>query len=346
MPSLPNFFEGRSFELVHKALSELSGLFGNIGGQVWCPVCNEPTPSPNVHCPGQHPPGEGRVPKKVHRPVQESRYEYLKPQFLGGNASYADCPPIACACSLQQAVMNLGAEPPSSCSWKSCASSGTRLGQRRATRRRTRRSGREGSGMDEAISNETIVGLDSHDTHPSTPIVGKYCRKPLARSWSRHPEGPWAPITPTATRSVGIIRITTIQPKNAGLEGQNRGVDWGRALPPLCAGWPHHQAFPLQGGSPKEERLHPPEPREDDRRREHHKRRDDPPKDDRRRGREVINTTEEAHACNPQVNSVTIRPSMPPKTFTNDDFKGLDPSRMIWWWYQSTSITSPSWTPW
>jgi len=85
----------------------------------------------------------------------------------------------------------------------------------------------------------------------------------------------------------------------------------------------------LQGGSPKEERLHPPEPREDDRRREHHKRRDDPPKDDRRRGREVINTTEEAHACNPQVNSVTIRPSMPPKTFTNDDFKGLDPSRMI-----------------
>jgi len=49
-------------------------------------------------------------------------------------------------------------------------------------RRRMRRSDREGSGLDEVIPNETILGLGSHDTHPSTPIEGKYCKKPLARA--------------------------------------------------------------------------------------------------------------------------------------------------------------------
>jgi len=45
-----------------------------------------------------------------------------------------------------------------------------------------RRSDKEGLGLDETIPNETIVGLGSHNTHPSTPIEGKYCRKPLAQS--------------------------------------------------------------------------------------------------------------------------------------------------------------------
>lgn len=38
------------------------------------------------------------------------------------------------------------------------------------------------SESDEAIPSDTIVGLSSHDIHPSTPTKGRYCRKTLARS--------------------------------------------------------------------------------------------------------------------------------------------------------------------
>jgi len=69
--------------------------------------------------------------------------------------------------------------------------------------------------------------------------------------------------------------------------------------------------------------------------------REDPPKDDRRRGREAINTivggfsgggssnnTRKKHLrAIHQVNFVAIRPRMPPITFTNDDFKWVNPSQ-------------------
>ena len=83
-----------------------------------------------------------------------------------------------------------------------------------------------------------------------------------------------------------------------------------------------------------------PGPKDDDRRREQRGRRGNPPKDDRGRGREVINTIAEGFAGGGssnsarrkhlrvvhQVNFVAIWPRMPPITFTNDDFKGVDPS--------------------
>jgi len=78
--------------------------------------------------------------------------------------------------------MNLDFEPQSSCNLKSYANSEARLGRRPTMRRRMRKSGREGLGLDEVIPDGVIVDSGSHDTHPSTPIEGKSCRKPLMRS--------------------------------------------------------------------------------------------------------------------------------------------------------------------
>jgi len=82
-------------------------------------------------------------------------------------------------------------------------------------------------------------------------------------------------------------------------------------------------------------------PKDNDRRQEHHRRRDDPSKDDHRRGREVINTIVGGFAKGGssnsarkkhlrvihQANSVAIQLRMPPIMFTDDDYKGVDPSQ-------------------
>ena len=98
---------------------------------------------------------------------------------------------------------------------------------------------------------------------------------------------------------------------------------------------------PCREEAPRKRDRTPPRPREDDRFRERRGRRDDPPKDDRRRGREVRNTIADGFAGGGstnsvrkkhlrvvhQVNFVAIQPRMPPITFTDDDFKGIDPSQ-------------------
>ena len=98
---------------------------------------------------------------------------------------------------------------------------------------------------------------------------------------------------------------------------------------------------PCREEAPRKRDRTPSESRKDDRRRERRGRRDNPPKDDCRRGRKVINTIARGFIRGGssncarkkhlrvvhQVNFVAIRPRMPPITFTDDDFKGVDPSQ-------------------
>jgi len=98
---------------------------------------------------------------------------------------------------------------------------------------------------------------------------------------------------------------------------------------------------PRREETSKKRDYSPPRARDDDRRQERCTKRDDPPKDDRRRGCEDINTIAGGFAGGGrsnnarkkhlravhQVNFVAIRPRMPPITFRDDDFKGVDPSQ-------------------
>jgi len=98
---------------------------------------------------------------------------------------------------------------------------------------------------------------------------------------------------------------------------------------------------PCKEQTPRRRDRTPPGPREGDRRGDRRGRRDDPPQADTRRGREVINTIaggfggggnsnsarkKHLRAIH-QVNLVSARPRMPPITFTDEDFKGIDPTQ-------------------
>jgi len=98
---------------------------------------------------------------------------------------------------------------------------------------------------------------------------------------------------------------------------------------------------PCKEETPRRRDRTPLGPREGDRRGDRRRRRDDPPKSDTRRGREVINTIAGGFAGGDnsnsarkkhlravhQVNLVFVRSRMPPITFTDRDFKGINPSQ-------------------
>ena len=98
---------------------------------------------------------------------------------------------------------------------------------------------------------------------------------------------------------------------------------------------------PCKEQTPRRRDRTPPGPREGDRRGDRRGRRDDPPQTDTRRGQEVINTIAggfvgggSSNSANKkhlraihQVNLVSARPRMPPITFTDEDFKGIDPTQ-------------------
>jgi len=99
---------------------------------------------------------------------------------------------MACACNLLQAWTNLGAEPPSSCNWRSCVSLQTKLGQKRVVRRRMTKSDKGSSGPDEETPGGIIVVPDSHDT-PLNADRGKILQEALSAELMPSPKRALSP---------------------------------------------------------------------------------------------------------------------------------------------------------
>jgi len=96
--------------------------------------------------------------------------------------------------------------------------------------------------------------------------------------------------------------------------------------------------FPRREEPTRRRDYTPPRAQEDDRQPEHRPRREDPPRrDGRRDDREIINTIVGGGSSNSarkkhfrtvhQVSTISFRPRMSLITFTDEDFKGVDPSQ-------------------